>query len=141
MANLTITAASVLAASTASKASATAGETITAGQPVYLHTDGKYYRADTDTAAHAAVVGIALHASLASQPLQIITSGALTLGAILTKGTVILLSNSVGIMYEIIDTVGPDDVMVAADYRTVIGTSTSTTVLNVAITASGVNQA
>lgn len=139
MANITITAANVIAASTASKAASRAGETITAGMPVYQHTDGLYYKADTDTSAHAAVVGISLHAALTGQPLQIITSGALTLGSILTKGSVILLSNSVGLMYEILDPQSIDDVMVSADYRTILGTATSSTVMNVAITVSGVN--
>lgn len=141
MANLTITVGNVIAASTASKASSLAGETITAGMPVYTHTDGLYYKADTDTALHAAVTGISLHAASANQPLQIITSGALTLGSILTKGSLIYLSVDVGVMNQLLDGDSPDGFLTSNDFRTVLGTATSTTVMNVAITQSGVNGA
>jgi hypothetical protein len=67
MADLTITAASVLAGSGAKKVNGTAGATITAGQAVYLDSaDNEYKLADNDsaTAAVRTVAGIALHASL-----------------------------------------------------------------------------
>lgn len=141
MANLTITVGNVIAASTASKASGLAGETITAGMPVYTHTDGLFYKADTDTALHAAATGISLHAASANQPLQIITSGALTLGSILTKGSLIYLSVDVGIMNQLTDGDSPDGFLTTNDFRTVLGTATSATVMNVAIIQSGVNAA
>jgi hypothetical protein len=76
MAEITVTAASV-AFSSGTQVVGTAGETITAGQSVYLKaSDSRLWKAQADgTAAEAAAVGIALHGSLAGQPLAYAGNG------------------------------------------------------------------
>lgn len=73
MADVTITAANVLASNSAKRFKGVAGAAITAGQPVYRDaTDGNSLKlADADaSAAAAAVVGIALHGAADGQPLE-----------------------------------------------------------------------
>lgn len=98
MADLTITAANVIAGATAKLGSGTAGAAITAGQPLYYDsTSGTYKPADSDaSAATADCVGIALHAAATGQPLQFAKSGAVTIGATLTAGTAYYLSSNPG---------------------------------------------
>ena len=134
MADLVITAASVVAGSGASKPSGTAGATITAGQAVYLDsTDGKYKLADCNsaTAAVRSPAGIALHGALASQPLTILSSGPVTIGAALTAGVAYYLSGTAGGIRPVADNI-------TGDYPVILGIATSTTVLNVKIQEAGV---
>jgi hypothetical protein len=68
MADLTITAANVIAGNSAKTETGTAGATVTAGQVVYKDSaDNKFKLADNDsaTAGLRSPYGIALHASLA----------------------------------------------------------------------------
>lgn len=83
MADLTITAASVLASTQATLATGTAGAAITAGQPVYRDDSdldsyglGKLKLADANGASTAVqtVLGLAAHAAASGQPLRVITS-------------------------------------------------------------------
>lgn len=134
MADLTITAANVVAGSDAVTENGIAGATITAGQLVYLDSStNKYGLADSNsaTAAVRVVRGIALHASLANQPLTIQRSGSITIGATMTAGVTYYASDTPGGICPVAD-VG------AGEYSTVIGMASSTTVLVVAIQASGV---
>ena len=88
MADLTVTAASVLASSNATKRKGIAGATITAGQVLYEDSaDGKFKLADADaSAALSNVVGIALHGAANGQPLEIVTEDPLfTPGATLSN--------------------------------------------------------
>ena len=99
MADLTITVANVAKGTGASTTNGTAGATITAGQVVYLDSaDSRYKLADTDsaTAAVRAPVGIALHAALSGQPLQILTGGLITIGATTVVGVPYYLSGTAG---------------------------------------------
>lgn len=77
MAEITVTVASVAWASGSAPIPGTAGETITAGQSVYLKAaDSRLWKAQADgTAAEADAVGIALHGSLAGQPLSYAPTG------------------------------------------------------------------
>lgn len=99
MADLTITPASVLLTSGSSN-HGTAGASITAGQAVYADStdSSKLKLAQCDgTAAEAAVVGIALHAASANQPLRYAESGAvMNIGATTAKTTAYLLSATAG---------------------------------------------
>lgn len=108
----------------------TAGATITAGQVVYLDEDGngRYKLADTDsaTADVRRPRGIALHGAGDGQPLAIIKSGPLTLGAVLTAGVAYYLSGTPGGICPIAD-------VAAGDYPCVLGMSSSTSVLLVDI--------
>lgn len=134
MADLSITAADIVADSAASTASGTAGATITAGQVVYLDgADNKYKLADADsgTAAAKAPAGIALHGAADGQPLKIIKSGDLTMNAVLTAGTDYYLSATAGGIAPRADLGVGDDVVL-------LGLAKSTTVLAVDIQIPGV---
>jgi hypothetical protein len=136
MADLSITAANVVAGSGAVKKTGLAGATITAGQVVYLDSaTGSYKLADTDSATAAvrdpSTGGIALHAAASGQPLTIITSGPVTIGASILAGVFYYLSGNAGGICPIAD-------VAAGDYPCVIGYGISTTVLQVKIAYSGV---
>jgi hypothetical protein len=133
MADITITATSVLKGSGSTVKHGTAGATVTAGQVVYLDTsDGEYKLADCDsgTAAVRSPAGIALHASADGQPLAILSAGPITIGATLTAGVAYYLSATPGGIAPVAD-------LGAGDYPTIIGIATSTTVLNVDFQESG----
>jgi hypothetical protein len=133
MADLTITASSVVAGSGAKKVTGTAGASITAGQVVYEDTATSTYKlADNDsaTAAVRSPAGIALHASSANQPLTILTKGPITIGATTAVGTVYCLSATAGGIAPVAD-------MASGDYVTILGVGTSTTVIDVLIHESG----
>lgn len=134
MADLTITAANVLAGAGAAVSRGVAGATVTAGQSVYLDTaDGKWKLADNNsaTAAVRAPGGIALNGASNGQPLAVLTEGPITIGAALTAGVAYYLSDTPGGICPVAD-------LGAGEYPTVIGIASSTTVLKVAINSAGV---
>jgi hypothetical protein len=133
MADLSITAANVAAASSARTTTGTAGATVTAGQVVYLDSsDNKYKLADNDsaTAAVRSPAGIALHASLNGQPLTVLTRGSITIGATTAVGEVYCLSSTAGGICPVAD-------IAAGDYNTIIGVGTSVTAINVLFNEAG----
>lgn len=133
MADLTITAASVLAGSGAKIDRAhNAAAGITAGQAVYK--DGDQWKlADDNSATAAARVpdGIALNNAGAGQPLAVLTSGDITIGATLTAGADYYLSDTPG-------GICPRADLATGEYPCHLGIAKSTTVLHVEINASGV---
>lgn len=134
MADLTITAANVLKGANAVEEPGYAGETVTAGQPVYLDpTTRLYMKADNNSAVAAARLprGIALNGASANQPLVIQRSGDITIGATLTAGTAYYLSDTPGGICPVAD-VG------SGEYPCLIGIAKSTTVLGLGINYSGV---
>ncbi len=134
MADLTLTAANVLAGSNATTRLGTAGATITAGQVVYLDSATKTYKlADTDSATAAArsPAGFALNGASSGQPLMVLTDGDLTLGAVLTAGVAYYLSGNPGGICPVAD-------VAAGDYPVVLGMAKSTSVLSVHIVEAGV---
>lgn len=134
MAALTVTAANVIAGSTAKKTTGIAGTTITAGQCVYLDAaTGKYLLTDADSATVAArtVTGIALHGSLLNQPLTIQTSGDITIGATVAPGVGYYSSATAGGIAPVADNT-------TGVYPTFLGFGTSTTVIQLAPVAAGV---
>lgn len=133
MADITITVASVAAGADAVTYQGTAGVTITAGQVVYLDSaTGTLKLADSDsaTAAVRSPFGIALHGSLAGQPLLVQRAGSLTIGATLTAGLAYYLSKTAGGICPVAD-------IASGGYSTILGIATSTTVLKLAAMASG----
>lgn len=133
MADLSITAANVVAGSGAKKVTGTAGATITAGQVVYFDTtDSKYKLADTDsaTAAVRSPAGIALNGASNNQPLTVLTAGPVTIGATVAVGDVYYLSGNPGGLAPFAD-------VAAGDYPCIIGICTSTSVLDVKIHEAG----
>lgn len=127
--DLSVTVGSVAKGSDAAVANGTAGVTITAGQAVYLEAATATYKlADTNSATAEVrnFAGIALHASLAGQPIQVQTGGSITIGATLTVGEVYVLSANAGGIAPIAD-------LVAGHYTCIIGVATSATVLKINI--------
>ena len=136
MADLTITAASVLAGDGATTVTGTAGAAITAGQAVYKDsTTGKYLLADSDSATVAAkrAAGVALNGAALNQPLKVITAGAVTIGATLTAGATYFLSGTPG-------GICPDADVGTGENVCLIGVAASATVLNVDIQNPGVTR-
>lgn len=134
MADLVITAASVVAGSGAKKVTGTAGATITAGQVVYYDTATSTYKlADTDsaTAAVRSPAGIALNGAASGQTLAVHKSGLLTIGATVTAGVAYYLSGTAGGICPVAD-------VAAGDYPCIIGIATSAAILSVKIHESGV---
>jgi hypothetical protein len=135
MADLSITAANVLASASASTEYGTAGATITAGQAVYYDTaDSKWKLADADSATAAVRMsskgGIALNGASDGQPLKVLRSGDITIGGTLTAGSAYYLSpnpGGIGLIAEVL----------SGDYIVFLGIAKSTTVLNVNIIYSG----
>ena len=134
MVDITITAASVVAGSNAVRDSGSAGEAITAGQAVYRSsTTNKWMLADSDSATAEAkkATGIALNGAALNQPLTVLKSGDITIGATLTAGTAYYLSNTPGGICPVADVGSGEDVCL-------LGLAKSTTVLAVAIQSPGV---
>lgn len=133
MVDLVVTAANVLASGQASLETGIAGATITAGQPVYKDaTTNTFKLSDSNAAGLNAVYGIALHGSLANQPLTVVKGDpSFTPGATLVAGTGYYLSET------------PGGIQPAADLTTgetvvLLGIATSTTKLNLNIFTPGV---
>jgi hypothetical protein len=130
MADLTITAASVVPGSNANTVLGTAGETITAGQAVYKNsTSSKWMKADNNAASAEARgsdvsnTGIALTGSSLNQPIAVQLSGDITIGASLTAGESYYLSDTAG-------AIAPKaDIATAGEYHVQLGIAKSTTVL------------
>ncbi len=92
-ADLTITATSVKPSATAVLQQVVFGGTVTAGQVVYQHTDGKYYPARANALATATPAGIACVGGAADQTgLMVVKDTQLTIGATVASGTVLVLS-------------------------------------------------
>jgi hypothetical protein len=134
MADISITAASVVASSAAKTHTALAGETIVAGKAVYLASaTGKYMLADSNSATAEARVpkGIALCASSLNQPCVVVTSGQVTIGATLTAGVAYYLSDTPGGICPVAD-VG------SGEYPCILGLAKTTAILDLKIQAAGV---
>jgi hypothetical protein len=134
MADLTITAASVVKGAGSQVDRGTAGATITAGQAVYEDAaTGKYLLADDNSATAAARVpkGIALNGASNNQALAVLMSGDITIGAALTPGVAYYLSDTPG-------GIGPVADLASGEYPCFIGIAESATVLHVDINPSGV---
>lgn len=136
MADLSITAANVLASISASRRTGTAGATITAGAALYRDAaDGLLKLADNNgaTAALAAVEGIALNGASTGQPVAYAAADPdFTPGATLTAGEIYVLSATPGGIAPVAD------LAASGAYRTVLGVAKSTTKLALAPVAGGV---
>ena len=121
MADISITAANVLRVS-GNVSRGTAGDTITAGMPLYKDsTDSDSLKpADHDAEASAACVGIALHGASDGQPIEYLlpgtdaTASVINMGATLTVGEIYVVSTNAG-------GVAPEGDLGSNDYVTVLG--------------------
>ncbi|WP_089177259.1 hypothetical protein [Bosea sp. AS-1] len=135
MADITITPANVVSGSNASIASGTAGETITAGQAVYLSsTSKKWMLADSNSATSEArqAKGIALNGASLNQPVSAQTSGDITIGGTLVAGSAYYLSETPGGIQPAAD-------LAAGEYVCLLGLAKSTTVMSIGIQFPGVS--
>ena len=134
MADLTVTAASVLAGSNAVVENGLLGATATAGQAVYKEAaTGTWKLADADSATAEARTahGIALNGGASGQPVRVLRSGDITIGATMTANIGYYLSGTAGGICPIAD-VG------AGEYLCQIGIARTTAILQVDIQATGV---
>jgi hypothetical protein len=137
MADLVITAASVVAGSTARITEGTAGVALTAGQVVYQEASTglmKLCDCNSATAEVRVPKGIALHAAAANQPVAFLTQGPITIGATVTAGTTYFVSGTAGGIRPAADNT-------TGDYVSIVGIATSTTVIDVLFHQSGVAMA
>lgn len=133
MADLSPTAANVIAASDAVTEAGTLGATGVPADVVYKDSaDGLLKLADNDgVTASKTPIGLLLNGGANGQPARILKSGNINLGAILTAGATYYLSNTAGKICPLAD-VGTGETV------TIIGIAISTSVLKVNITTSGV---
>lgn len=121
MADISITAANVVAGDDADFYQGSAGATITAGQAVYLDdVTNQLLVGDANGSMDTAEVkGIALHNASLDQPLRVQTAGTITIGGTTVVSTVYGLSGSAGGIRPISNT-SPDN-PASGDYTTLIG--------------------
>lgn len=134
MAAITITAASVVPQSNAVFTQETAGETLTAGMPVYIDTTtGKAMKTDANASAAAAVArGIATHGASNGQPLRVQIDGDINMGATLTvNGVYVAGATAAGDVAPIAD-------LTTGWYGALLGIAISTSVLRLGIRNTGV---
>lgn len=137
MSAISVTAASVAPGTDCEIVNATAGASITAGQPLYIDTaNGSVMKvADCDLSALAATVaGISLHAASSGQPIAYAKAGYVTFNAALTAGKAYVLGATAGDICPIAD--------LTTNWRTsLLGIAYSTTSLKLLIHNSGVSNA
>lgn len=134
MADLSLTAASVLAGTGAETENGNLGAAVTAGQVLYKKaSDGLWYLADNNsaTAEVRQASGIALNGGGIGQPVRVLRSGPVTIGATISAGVAYYLSDTPGGICPVADLAG-------GEYPCLIGIATSTTVLDVRFQYSGV---
>ncbi|RZJ44953.1 MAG: hypothetical protein EON87_08700 [Brevundimonas sp.] len=132
MADITITAASVLAGENSNQKTGLAGEALTAGKVVYLDGATNTFKLADNNAAAALrdAYGVALNGAAAGQPVAVHRSGDLTLGAVLTPGVAYYLSDTPGGVCPVAD-------LASGEYVVLLGLAKSASVLAVDIQASG----
>ena len=138
MADLTITAASVLPGTEAEGAQfeqGLAAVAITAGQLVYKDNNGLYRLADNNDTSEllSVIAGVSLHGCAAGQPLRVQTAGPYTVGATVASGTVYVLSGNVGKIAPAADLVAGWRVTVVG-----VGAVAATGQLDLGIRATGI---
>lgn len=132
MADLTITATSVVAGGNAVVTNGVAGAAITAGQVVYLDSgSGTYKLADNNLAGAEAPAGIALNGAASGQRVAVQTAGKIAIGATLTAGSAYCLSSTGG-------GICPASDLTTGDVVVQLGLAVSTSVLDLRINAPGV---
>lgn len=138
MADITVTAASVIPGSGARRIEKVidTAVTVTAGQSVYIDaTSGKLKLADADAAASAAAVGIAELGGGAGQQIPVVyEDDAFTAGATLVVGETYVVSTTAGGIAPIGD-------LATGDYTTILGIATTAALLKLRIMVGGTARA
>ena len=131
MADLTITAASVLPGSSATILSGIAGVAIAAGQALSRASTGNFALADNNAAAPAnSLVGVALNNAAAGQPVSVQVAGDITIGATVSKGAAYYAGDTAGGICPFADLASGEGVCL-------VGVAKSTTELTLAIHNTG----
>jgi hypothetical protein len=133
--DLVVVPANVKATTTGlTKQVANAGETIAAGDVVYLETvapnAGKWLLADANVPAKARISGVALNGAAIDQPVTAATQGEIDLGVALTVGLIYILSANPG-------KIAPDTDLVAGWTTCILGVATAANKLKLSILNSG----
>lgn len=135
MADLSITAANCVPVAGSQIGYGTSGATITAGQAIYLESSSNTWKLADNNSATAEVrlaTALALTGSASGQPIAYTTPGnSVTLGATMTAGVAYYLSDTPGGICPVAD-------LSSGEYPLVVGIATSTTVIKLSFTASGV---
>lgn len=134
MADITVTAASVVPGTGSTLKTATAGEAIAAGQSVVINPDTKKLMlADNDNATSyvRGAAGVSANSAALNQPCSFVTDGPMTPGATLVKGTTYCVSGTPGGICPQADVVSTDELVV-------IGYASSASELVVGIRDTGV---
>lgn len=135
MADLTVTATSVVAGTGAQKKTLLAGGTITAGMAVYFDsstTPPTVKAADADLSAVAAdAKGIALNGGAVGQPIVVQTGGQINPGATVVVGTIYVVSGTAG-------GIAPAADLLAGDWVTILGIGVTAALIDMGVHASGV---
>lgn len=137
MADLSPTAGSVLKYSGATVVyDGVAGDTITAGMPVYKDaTDSDALKpCDADVLATAAAVGIALNGASDGQPVAYQTGGDIDLGCTLVVGVIYVVSTGAGKICPEVD-------LGSGDFFTLLGIAIAANKLRLNINAPGIAHA
>jgi hypothetical protein len=135
MPDAVITPSSVVQGSGAQTTASFAGETITAGQIVYRHTDGLVYKTDADASVQSrALLGIALNGGALNQPILVQTTGQVNLGSGLLQGRVYVASATPGGFAPAAD-------LVVGWASLLVGVALSTAVLDLRIYDPGIDVA
>ncbi len=122
MADITVTAGSVLRSSGDVVTAYPAGAAITAGQALYFDSSTNSWKLcdnDSATAAVRVFAGIALNTAGTSQPLHVQTSGVITIGATVAVGTVYTTSATAG-------GIAPSSDLSTGEYTSIIGVALTT---------------
>ena len=135
MAAISITAANVVKGADATVVQTNlAGETVTAGQALYLkESDTRWWLSQSDgTEAEAAVRGVALNGASAGQPLAVQTLGEITIGGTVAVGTFYAVGRTAGAIVPVSDLANPDRV-------SLVGYGKTAAILVLKPTATGVS--
>jgi hypothetical protein len=133
-ADLAITAANVVPGVGAQTQTGIAGETITAGQPLYIKASdaNMLWRCDNDADVFTPVcVGIAAVGGSRGQKILYYTTGSINLGATLVVGETYVVSGNVGMIAPVGD-------LSPADSLTYLGYATTTALITLNILPTGV---
>lgn len=109
-----------------------AGSTITAGQAMYMDTNGKLHPALATSESLADVVGIALNNAAPDQPVDYVVQGDVTFNSVLVPATAYVLGGAAG-------KISPSADLTGSRLGTVLGMATSSTNLRVGIVPSRVS--
>ena len=139
MADLTITATSVVKSTNAAiTRQYFAGETITAGQLVYVKTVGTtstLFKAKcAGTVTEAGILGVALNGGAVGQAIAVQTAGIITIGATVVVGGLYISSSTYGGIAPFAD-------IATTNYVTILGVADTATTITLGISATGIAHA